>query len=89
MVLAQIDPGVAADGLAKNPLAWGLVLAILAIGFLYRELSAARSQLIETIKSDAKEQQSLLAQIVPLSSKLTEGLESLERLTDALTKGTK
>lgn len=79
--MVQIDPAAAADGLTKNPLAWGLVIAIAAIGYLFRELSAARAAHLETIKADAKEQREILTQIVPLSAKLTEGLEIIERMT--------
>jgi hypothetical protein len=97
LILGQIDPTPVADGLAKNPLAWGLALSLLAIGYLFRTmnderkahataLEAAQKTLVETIKADAKEQREILSQIVPLSSKLTEGLEILERVTDSLTR---
>lgn len=90
-----MDPTPIAQGLASNPLAWGLALALAAIAYLFRELQGARvahakeiadaqAKLIETIRADAKEQREILGQIVPLAAKLTEGLEILERLTEAV-----
>lgn len=87
-----MDPAVAANGFASNPLAWGLVAALAAVGFLFRTLSAERAafaaalernqtQLVETLKADAKEQREILSQIVPLATRLTEGIEILERIS--------
>lgn len=76
-----MDPATVANGLASNPLAWGLALTLGAVVYLFRELNSARQAHIETIKADAKEQREILTQIVPLSAKLTEGLEILERMT--------
>lgn len=44
-------------------------------------LEKAASERLADVKADAKEQREILSQIVPLSTKLTEGLEILERLT--------
>lgn len=96
-MLAQIDPTAAAESLAHNPLAYVAALALLAVGFLFRllneerkahalALETARTAHLETVKADAKEQREILSQIVPLASKLTEGLDILERITDKLTR---
>lgn len=97
-VLAQIDPKAAADGLVgPAALGWiivGLVIALLAVVRAYvllgreskAEVTAMQKEARETQRADAKEQRELLMQIVPLSAKLTEGLESLERITDRLTR---
>jgi hypothetical protein len=99
-LLAQVDPSTVANGLSKDlntALAWGLALALLAIAYLFKSqnderkeyakaLEAAQTKLVETIRADAKEQREILSQIVPLSTKLTEGLEILERVTDTLTR---
>ncbi len=98
IVLAQVDPKAAADGLVgPAALGWiivGLVIALVAVVRAYvvlsrenkAELATREKEARETAKADAKEQREMLMQIVPLSAKLTEGLESLERITDRLTR---
>lgn len=92
-----MDPTPIANGLAANPLAWGLAIALVVIAYLYRkidderrqhgaDLVAAQNKLIETLREDAKEQREILSQIVPLATRLTEAIEIIERLTDALTR---
>lgn len=44
-------------------------------------LAGVQAQLIEQLRTDAKEQRELLMQIVPLAGKLTEGLEIIESLS--------
>lgn len=46
-------------------------------------LALAHTERLADMKADAKEQREILSQIVPLAAKLTEGLEILERLTQA------
>ena len=81
-----------AQGLASNPLAWGLALALGAVGYLFKMLSEDRktfaqalasqqAALVETLKEDAKEQREILSQIVPLASKIVDGIEALERIS--------
>lgn len=81
-----------AQGLASNPLAWGLALALGAVGYLFKLLSEDRkafaqalasqqAALVETLKEDAKEQREILSQIVPLASKIVDGIEALERIS--------
>lgn len=79
--LAQVDPSTLASGLEKNPLAWGLALALLALGFLFKLLNDEKAAHLTTIKEAAKEQREILQQVVPLTTKLIEALEILERLT--------
>lgn len=90
MLLAQVDPTPAvpiAEGLAKNPLAWTTLGLALAVAYLFRTLIALYSKHIETVRADAKDSRDLLAQIVPLSAKLTEGIEVIERITERLSRG--
>lgn len=46
----------------------------------------ASAERLADVKQDAAEQRAILSQIVPLSTKLTEGLEILERITSSLTR---
>lgn len=96
--LAQIEVvKPVAEGLGSNFLPWALAIALVAIGVLFKllwdektkhaaEMAAREKEAREIARADAKEQRELLMQIVPLSAKLTEGLESLERITDRLTR---
>jgi hypothetical protein len=87
-VTATTDPAAPiADGLIRNPLAYICALLIIACVFLFKQLSDSRKEHLETVKAGAKDQREILTQIVPLTTKLTEGLEILERVTDKLTKG--
>lgn len=85
MILAQVDPSTLADGLARNPLAWLAALLILAVGYLFVRLNQAQAAHMETIRQEAKEQREILREVVPLTVKLTESLEALERITDKVT----
>lgn len=93
-----MDPSPLANGLASNPLAYMCAIALGVIAYLYKSrdddrreaakvLADLQTKYVETIRADAKEQREILAQVVPLTAKLTEGLELLEKLTDSLTKG--
>lgn len=81
IVFAQVDPTPIANGLEKNPLAWGLALTLLALAYMFKLLTAERAAHVQTIKDAAKEQREILQQVVPLTTKLIEALEILERLT--------
>ena len=93
-VQASVDPvSAAAGGLATNPLAYICAVLLAVVAFLYRQqvaretaqaaaLEALRKQQIEDARSDQKEQRELLMQVVPLSSKLVEAVELLEKITD-------
>lgn len=74
-----MDIGQIAAGLASNPLAWGLTLAIAAIVYLYRENSAAKKELIDAYKEP-------LMKTTIVCEKMTDCVEILERVTDALMK---
>lgn len=81
IVFAQVDPTVVANGLEKNPLAWGLALTLIALGYLFKLLNDEKTAHLVTIKEASKEQREILQQVVPLTTKLIEALEILERLT--------
>lgn len=83
----MMDPTPFAEGLAKNPLAWGLALALIVIGYLFRLVIAQHEKHVETIKAAAKDQREILAQVIPLSVKLMTAIELLERITDKITRG--
>jgi hypothetical protein len=85
MLLAQIDPTPIAEGLAKNPLAWISAVLLVAVGYLFRRLGEVQKEHMETIRQEAKEQREILREIVPLTVKLTESLETLEKITDRVT----
>lgn len=84
-----------ANGLAQDPLAWGLVLALGAVVYLYRQnealrakaiadMQAANDKLLVTVREDAASQRALLEQVIPLAMKLTEGIEALERVVELI-----
>lgn len=93
MLLAQIDPKAAAEGLGANFLPWALVLTLVALAFVVRyaisqntahaaAVAAMHAEQLTAQRENAKEMRELLMQIVPLSTKLTEALEIVERLTN-------
>lgn len=97
IVLGQVDPVTASKALSQDPLAYMLIIAFLTIAYLFRdnrarendlrkEISDLHVKLAETIRADAKEQREILMTATPLLTKLTEGLEILERVTDSLSK---
>lgn len=86
------DPTTIANGFAQNPLAWVAMLAMCGGVYLFKlmnderkahlaEVSALQATLLATVKSGGEEQRKLLMEVVPLSAKLSEGLEILERLS--------
>lgn len=81
LLLAQVDPSAVANGLSKDPLAWGLALALVAIVFLYKQNADLRAEQLSQMRADAKEQREILQQVVPLAEKM---IEVTERLTDRL-----
>lgn len=81
LVLGQVTSEIA-EGLARNPLAWGLALVGAACVYLFRALVAEQRAHLETVRSNAAAQREILTQIVPLSSKLTEAVDTLERVTE-------
>lgn len=100
VLLAQIDPKVAAEGLGRDFLPWAVVALVLALGAVIRwalslnatihanekanaaQVAKLQSERTEREREHAKELRDLLMQLVPLTTKLTEGLEIVERLTD-------
>lgn len=71
-----------ANGLASNPLAWIAAIALGACGWLAKTL-------FQTVREDAKEHRETLIKVVPLAEKLTDSVEILERVTNALMKADK
>lgn len=84
MLLVQVDPERLASGLAANPLAWGLVLTIGAIVFLFKALidgkSTAAKELAEAKAQAAKdladERAKLGAALADAQAKLVEQLRA-------------
>lgn len=81
-----MDLNAIAQGLAAHPTAWMLALAVLAIGYLYRENMSSKKELIDTVIKQENDHRDTLTRIVPLSEKVVESVEILERVTDALIK---
>lgn len=75
-----------AKGLSDHPTAWLLAIALLALAYLYRERSAAQKELVDTVMKQEQAHRETLTKIVPISEKLVESVEVLERVTDALMK---
>lgn len=82
LVLAQVTSEVVAEGLARNPLAWGLALVGGACVYLFRALLAEQRAHLETVRAAAVQQREILTQVVPLASRLTEAVDTLERVTE-------
>ena len=95
MLFAQITaiaPDVVANGLATQPLAWICLLSLAANWYQYRDraayvvatdlrIQAMHDAQLAASRDSAKGQVDLLLQVVPLSAKLAEGVEVLERLS--------
>ena len=77
-----------AEGIASNPLAWGIVLCLAALAYLYKESRANEkeffSKILEIQQKAESEQRELLMKIIPLIEKTTDGIEALERLQDRI-----
>lgn len=78
--------GELAKGLAENPTAWMLAIALAAAAYLYRERSTAQKELLDMVIKQEGAHRETLMRIVPISEKLVESVEVLERVTDALMK---
>lgn len=76
-----------AKGLADHPTAWMLAITLVALAYLYKERSAIQKELVETVMKQEQAHRETLSKIVPISEKLVESIEVLERVTDALMKG--
>lgn len=86
LILAQIDPANLAEGLAKNPLAWLLVIALMTVGFLFRELRTEQAARIAAADAANKEIQEILREVIPLTTKLTNAVDLLDRVVDKMTE---
>jgi hypothetical protein len=74
--------GEIAGGLAANPLAWVATIAIAACAWLGKTL-------YNTLREDAKDHRETLMKVVPLAEKLTDSVEILERVSNALMEKSK
>lgn len=85
-VLAQVDPQVVAEGLGRDFLPWALGLTLLTLAVLGKHVLDLNRERLEDQRAHAKEMRELLMLVVPLSTKLTEALEIVERITDRQTR---
>jgi len=81
--------GQLASGLASAPLPWLLAAALLVIGYLYRERASTQKELLDTVMRQEASHRETLIRIIPISEKLVESVEILERVTNALMERTK
>jgi hypothetical protein len=75
VVLAQIDPAKAAEGLGRDFLPYALVfvtIALVAVVVAYVKLQA---QLLAEVKSGAEKHEKTLEKVLPLQERLLEMLE--------------
>jgi len=73
-----------ASGLADKPTAWMLAIALVAVVYLFRELSKTKSEQLDMIMRQESAHRDTLMKIVPISEKLTDSVEVLERVTTSL-----
>lgn len=78
---------IIAKGLAEHPTAWLLAIALIVIGYLYKENSASKKELVDMISRKEAEHRETISKIVPICEKATDAVEVLERITDSLIKG--
>ena len=78
--------GELAKGLAENPTAWMLAVSLAVAAYLYKERAAAQKDLLDMVIKQEQAHRDTLMRIVPISEKLVESVEVLERVTDALMK---
>lgn len=81
MDLAQI-----AAGLAANPSAWFLTLALAALVYMYRARGTDQKEFLETVMKQEAAHRETIMRIVPIAEKLTDSVEILERVTNAALK---
>lgn len=80
-----MDPSAIAGGLATHPLTYLCALLILACVYLFRELRAADKASLDRVVANATEHRETLKKVIPVAEKLAAGVETLERLSVALT----
>lgn len=95
--LAQVDPVAASGTLAKDPLAYMLLVVLGALAYIHRDAEAQKKdlrkeisdlnlKLAETLRESAKDQRDTITAQMPVLLKLSEGLEILERVANQLSK---
>ena len=87
VVLAQVgDAGVVAEGLAKNPLAWGCVILLLTCGWLARTLLASYEARLNDLQTYNDRTMSTLTSVITLGLKQTEATDVLDKALDRFTQ---
>jgi hypothetical protein len=84
-----MEPTTLAEGLARDPKTWMLVLALFAVGYLYKERSASQKELLDSVMRQESAHRETLSKIIPMTEKLLSAIEALERITDGLMRGDK
>lgn len=74
-----------ASGLATHPLTYLCALLILACGYLFKELRAADRAALDRVVKNAEEHRATLEKVIPVAEKLAAGVETLERISIAVT----
>ena len=89
-LMTPLAPDTLASGLTTAPLAWAVVVLLLAIGYLYRELqrqrdkyealsTSARDQLIALTKDSEREKRELMQQLLAISERVNRGVDVFDR----------
>lgn len=73
-----------ATGLIEHPTAWMLAIVLVVTGFIYRERTVVQKELVDTVKAQEAAHRETLLKIIPISEKLVESVEALEKITDGL-----
>lgn len=89
VLLAQVDAvKPLADGLGSpNFLGYALAIVLLVTGYLFRELRLEQEKRIAAEREANKEIQGILREVIPLTTKLTDAVELLDRAVDKITEG--
>lgn len=82
-----MELGDIAKGLSESPLAYVTAILLLVSAYLYKQARESERTLLETIKENSKEQREILSEVLPLSEKLSDAVEALERLSDRIERG--
>ncbi len=75
-----------AAGLASNPTAWLLALALMALAYMYRQRTIDQKDLLAMVIAQEAAHRETILKIVPIAEKLTSSVEVLERITTATMK---
>jgi hypothetical protein len=81
-----MDLSAIASGLASNPSAWLLTLALAALVYLYKARSDDQKVFLDRVLAQEAAHRETIMRIVPIAEKLTDSVEILERVTNAALK---